>query len=222
LISTSDDNGDLLVDFFYKKDTDVPFNKSGCLNMEPTFFQTKNQFRKWFEANHLKEKELLVGFYKVGSGKPSITWPESVDEALCFGWIDGIRKSLDDESYTIRFTPRKPGSIWSAINIKKVEMLSELGLMHPAGIAAFQKRSASKSAIYAYEKIPVPLDKQFEKRFKANKKAWTFFNALAPSYKRSAINWVMSAKQEATRLKRMNTLIKDSEEGLKIKPLRYP
>src|SRR5687768_6389102 len=123
--------------------------------MNPVFFPDKTAFRKWLEAHHITEKELLVGFYKVGSGKPSITWPESVDEALCFGWIDGIRKSLNEDSYTIRFTPRKPGSIWSAINIKKVEALSKAGLMYPEGMAAFAKRSEQKSAIYSYEKQPV-------------------------------------------------------------------
>jgi uncharacterized protein YdeI (YjbR/CyaY-like superfamily) len=190
--------------------------------MKPVFFPDKAAFRKWLEAHHETEKELLVGFYKVGSGKPSITWSESVDEALCFGWIDGVRKSMDEESYTIRFTPRKPGSIWSAVNIKKVETLSAAGLMYPAGMAAFAKRSEQKSAIYSYEKAPVKLDAPFEKAFKARKKAWKFFQSLAPSYQRTAINWVMSAKQEATRSKRMQALIDDSEQGLKIKPLRYP
>jgi uncharacterized protein YdeI (YjbR/CyaY-like superfamily) len=190
--------------------------------MDPVFFPDKAAFRKWLEAHHQTEKELLVGFYKVASGKPSITWPESVDEALCFGWIDGIRKSINEDSYTIRFTPRKAGSIWSAINIKKVEELSKAGKMYPAGLAAFAKRSEQKSAIYSYEKAPVKLDTKFEKGFKANKKAWKFFHSLPPSYQRTAINWVMSAKQEATRLKRMQALIDDSEQGLKIKPLRYP
>ena len=190
--------------------------------LNPTYFATPLAFRKWLQENHEHEKALLVGFYKVGSGKPSMTWPESVDEAICFGWIDGIRRSVDEERYCIRFTPRKAGSIWSAINIKKVETLTKLGLMQPAGIAAYAKRSENKSAIYAYEKAPVELDKAFEKRFKANKKAWNFFKSLPPSYQRTAIHWVMSAKQVATRLKRMQDLISDSEEGLKIKPLRYP
>ena len=190
--------------------------------LKPTYFATPSDFRKWLQDHHEHEKELLVGFYKVGSGKPSMTWPESVDEAICFGWIDGIRRSIDENRYCIRFTPRKAGSIWSAVNIKKVESLSKLGLMQPAGLAAYSKRSESKSAIYAYEKAPVALANNFQTRFKANKKAWIFFISLPPSYQRTAINWVMSAKQELTRLKRMEALISDSEEGLKIKPLRYP
>jgi uncharacterized protein YdeI (YjbR/CyaY-like superfamily) len=189
--------------------------------MKPVFFPDKAAFRKWLQTHHETEKELLVGFYKVGSGKPSISWPDSVDEALCFGWIDGIRKSIDEYSYTIRFTPRKPGSIWSAVNIKKVEALLKGGLMYPAGIAAFARRSEQKSAIYSYEKAPVKLDAQFEKAFKANKEAWKFFQSLPPYYQRTAINWVMTAKQDATRLKRMQALIDDSEHGVKIKPLRY-
>jgi uncharacterized protein YdeI (YjbR/CyaY-like superfamily) len=189
--------------------------------MEPRFFASGKDFRKWLQANHEKEKELLVGFYKVGSGKPSMSWSESVDEALCFGWIDGVRRSLGEESYCIRFTPRKPGSIWSAVNIKKMEMLAKLGQLHPAGTAAFSKRVQNKSAIYAYEKAPVVLDKNFEKKFKSNKKAWAFFQSQAPSYQRTAIHWVMSAKQEATRLNRFQTLVEDSEQCLKAKPYRF-
>ena len=151
-----------------------------------------------------------------------MTWPQSVDEALCFGWIDGIRRSINEESYCIRFTPRKAGSTWSAVNIKKMELLTKAGLMRPAGLVAFAKRSAEKSAIYSYEKQPVKLDSNFEKQFKSNKKAWKYFHSLPPSYQRTAINWVMSAKQEATRIKRMQTLIEDSELQQKIKPLRYP
>ena len=190
--------------------------------LNPIYFATPLAFRKWLQEHHEHAKALLVGFYKVGSGKPSMTWPESVDEAICFGWIDGIRRSIDEERYCIRFTPRKSGSIWSAVNIKKVETLTKLGLMQPAGIAAYAKRSENKSAIYAYEKAPVELEKAFENRFKANTKAWSFFKSLPPSYQRTAIHWVMNAKQVATRLKRMQDLISDSEEGLKIKPLRYP
>jgi uncharacterized protein YdeI (YjbR/CyaY-like superfamily) len=189
--------------------------------MAPTFFAKQSDFRKWFEKNHLKEKELLVGFYKTGSGKPSITWPQSVDEALCFGWIDGIRRSIDDESYSIRFTPRKPKSIWSAINIKKVEDLTEKGLMKPAGIAAFEKREEHRSKIYSYEKAKSPLSPEYEKKLKSNKKAWTFFKSLAPSIQNVSIHWIMSAKQEKTKLSRLERLIKDSESGSKIKPLNY-
>lgn len=189
--------------------------------MKPIFFKKQSDFRKWLEKNYLKEKELLVGFYKVGSGKPSITWPQSVEEALCFGWIDGIRKSIDDESYTIRFTPRKPKSIWSTVNIKKVAELKEKGLMKPEGLAVFEKREEKRSAIYSYEKKPEKLSDEFEKKLKANKKAYTFFLSLPPSIQRTSIHWVMSAKQEKTRLSRMETLIRDSEAGKKIKPLSY-
>ncbi|XZF14781.1 YdeI/OmpD-associated family protein [Chitinophagaceae bacterium MMS25-I14] len=189
--------------------------------MKPTFFPTPADFRKWLQANHKKETELLVGFYKKGCGKPSISWPESVDEALCFGWIDGVRKGVDEETYTIRFTPRKAGSIWSAINMKKMEELTAKGLMQPAGLEAYSKRKEHKSAIYSYEKAPEELTPDFLKQFKANKKAWKYFTGMAPSYQRTAIHWVMTAKQEATRIKRMNTLIEDSEAERKIKPLSY-
>ena len=152
--------------------------------MKPTFFPTPADFRRWLEQHHERESELLVGFYKKGSGKPSITWPESVDEALSFGWIDGVRKRIDDESYTIRFTPRKRGSNWSAINIRRVAELEKLGLMTEAGRAAFALRSEAKSAIYAYENAPRELPPEYEKRFKANRKAWEFWSNQAPWYRR--------------------------------------
>lgn len=191
------------------------------LEVQPTFFATQSDFRKWLEKNHSKATELFVGFYKVGSGKPSMTWSQSVDHAICFGWIDGVRKSIDKYSYFIRFTPRKPTSIWSAINIKKVEDLTKQGLMQPAGLASFKLRKEHKSKIYAYEKEAVKLSDHFEKKFKANKKAWKFFQSLPPSYHRSAIHWVMSAKQETTSIKRLDELITDSEAGQKIKRLSY-
>ena len=144
--------------------------------MNPTFFSTPSEFRKWLSKNHKKETELLVGFYKVNSGKSSMSWPQSVDEVLCFGWIDAVRKSIDDKSYTIRFTRRKPASIWSAVNIKKTAALIKKGLVEPEGLAAFKKRKEHKSKIYSYEKAPVKLDERFETKFKALKKAWTFFN----------------------------------------------
>ena len=188
---------------------------------KPTFFRTQASFRKWLEKNHDKAKELLVGFYKVNSGKQSMTWSESVDEAICFGWIDGLRRSINQESYSIRFTPRRPGSIWSAINIKKVDDLSKKGLMFPSGLVAFEKREEKKSAIYSYEKAPENLSDDFSKKFKSNKKAWKFFESMAPSYQLTAIHWVMNAKQEGTKLKRLDELIKDSEAGRKIKSLNY-
>src|SRR6186997_2675558 len=179
----------------------------------PTFFSKQSEFRKWLQKNHTKETELLVGFYKVGSGKSSMTWSQSVDEALCFGWIDGVRTSIDKKSYQIRFTQRKPTSIWSAINIKKVEELTKQGLMQPAGLASFEKRVESRSKIYSYEKDEAELTQSFKKQFKANKKAWNYFQALAPSYKKVSTHWVMRAKQEATRLKRLKELIADSAIG---------
>ena len=188
--------------------------------MKPVFFPKQSDLRKWFEKNYEKEKELLVGFYKKDSGKPSITWPESVDEALCFGWIDGIRRSIDNISYTIRFTPRNPKSIWSAINVKKVENLTKLGLMKPTGIAAFKKLDQNKSKIYSFEQRVIKFDKKYENIYKRNKKAWKFFSEQAPSYKKTATYWVMNAKQEKTRLRRLNILINDSANRQRIAPLR--
>jgi uncharacterized protein YdeI (YjbR/CyaY-like superfamily) len=181
--------------------------------MKPTFFAKQSDFRKWLEKNHKKETELLVGFYKVGSGKQSMTWTQSVDEALCFGWIDGVRKSIDDDSYQIRFTQRKPTSIWSAINIKKVEMLTKQGLMKPAGLASFANRKENKSKIYSYENEELKFPPEFEKQFKSNKNAWNYFQSLAPSYRKVSTHWVMRAKQETTKLKRLNELIADSQAG---------
>jgi uncharacterized protein YdeI (YjbR/CyaY-like superfamily) len=178
--------------------------------VKPIFFETPAELRRWLERNHDKAAELLVGFYKKDSGRRSITWPESVDEALCFGWIDGVRKRIDDVSYTIRFTPRKRGSNWSAVNIRRVGELTKLGLMQPAGLKAFEARTAEKSAIYAYENAPKELPAAEEKKFRANRKAWTYFNAQAPSYRRVAIYWVMSAKREETRARRLALLIDDS------------
>ncbi|GAA5098571.1 YdeI/OmpD-associated family protein [Chryseobacterium ginsengisoli] len=184
--------------------------------MTATFFPNQEDFRKWLEENHKIEKELLVGFYKVGTKKPSITWSESVDQALCFGWIDGVRKSIDEESYSIRFTPRKPTSIWSAINIKKMEDLTKAGLMTEAGQKAFALRKPERSAIYSHEKELATLYPDYEKQFKANKKAWEFFNNQAPSYKKVMLHWITSAKQEKTRLSRLEKTIEESESGKRI------
>ena len=179
----------------------------------PTFFAKQSDFRKWLQKNHKKETELLVGFYKVDSGKPSMTWSQSVDEALCFGWIDGVRKSIDKDSYQIRFTQRKPTSIWSANNIRKIESLTKQKLMQPAGLASFEKRVESKSKMYSYEKEEEELTPNFKKQFKANKKAWDYFQSLAPSYRKVSTHWVMSAKQGPTQIKRLNQLISDSAAG---------
>ena len=188
--------------------------------IKPKFFAQQSDFREWLERNHNAAQELWVGYYKKATGIPSITWPESVDEALCFGWIDGIRKSIDEKSYMIRFTPRNPRSNWSAVNIKRVEELTALGLMKTSGIAAFQKRLEKKSAQYSYERKDVKLDAEYEAELKANKKAWEFFQSLPPSAKKPSILWVMSAKREETRLRRLESLIKSSEEGQRIAPLR--
>jgi uncharacterized protein YdeI (YjbR/CyaY-like superfamily) len=191
--------------------------------MKPLFFSTPAFFRDWLEKHHNKQQEVLVGFHKKGSGKPSITWPESVDAALCFGWIDGVRKSLGDDSYTIRFTPRKPRSTWSAVNIKRVAELKKMGLMHPAGLKAFEKRADDKSAIYSYEqRKKASLGEEYEKQFRVRKKAWDFFQAQPAWYRRTASWWVISAKKEETRLKRLTTLIEDSERGRTIAPLTRP
>jgi uncharacterized protein YdeI (YjbR/CyaY-like superfamily) len=179
--------------------------------MEAIFFKIQEEFRQWLKENHHTEKELLVGFYKVGTKKPSMTWSESVDQALCFGWIDGVRKSIDEESYSIRFTPRKPTSIWSAVNIKKMEELTKAGLMTVAGQKAFELRKEEKSAIYSHEKGLATLDPEMEKQFKANPKAWDFFGKQAPSYRKVILHWIMSAKQEKTRLSRLEKTIKESE-----------
>ncbi|HRN25866.1 MAG: YdeI/OmpD-associated family protein [Ignavibacteriaceae bacterium] len=191
------------------------------VNNQIVFFPTQKDLRKWFEKNHKKEKELFAGYYKVSSGKPSITWSQSVDEAICFGWIDGIRRGVDDESYCIRFTPRNPKSNWSAINIKKVEELTKLGLMKPEGLTAFSFRKDEKSEIYSYENPAIEFDKSFLRKFKSNKKAWEYFQSSAPSYKKITTRWVMSAKQEPTRLKRLEELITDSAAGKKIKAMNY-
>ncbi|MEZ5344551.1 MAG: YdeI/OmpD-associated family protein [Pyrinomonadaceae bacterium] len=184
--------------------------------MKPVFFSSQDRFRKWLEKNHEREPELLVGFYKVATGKPSMTWSESVDQALCFGWIDGIRRKIDEESYSIRFTPRNPKSIWSAVNIAKVAELTKLGLMKPAGIAAFEKRDEKKSRIYSYERKNPKFSSEILKEFKANKNAWKFFCDQPPSYRKTITFWVMSAKQDATRKRRLLKLIEACEEGKRL------
>lgn len=191
--------------------------------MEPTFFATPAKFRAWLEKHHDTHQELVVGLYKKGSGKPSITWPEAVDQALCFGWIDSVRRSLDDERYTNRFTPRKPRSNWSAVNIERAKELIDLGLMHPAGQKAFDARTDVRSAIYSYEqRHAAKLDEAYERRFRRNKKAWEYFQAKAPSYRTSAVYWVMSAKKEETRERRLAALIEDSAHGRTVPPLTPP
>ncbi|MBA4311799.1 MAG: bacteriocin-protection protein [Chlorobiaceae bacterium] len=180
--------------------------------MKPIFFSNQSEFRKWLDKNHKKETELLVGYYKVGSGKPSMNWSQSVDQALCFGWIDGIRRSIDKESYCIRFTPRKFSSNWSAINIQKVKTLIKQRLMQQAGIEAFNNRKEEKSKIYSFESSAKKFTDNFESRFKSNKKAWDFFKVQAPSYQKMVIHWIMSAKQELTQLSRLKKTITESKK----------
>ena len=185
--------------------------------MNPKFFKTPSAFRKWLEAHHASSKELWVGFYKKGSGKPSIDWPESVDEALCFGWIDGIRKSIDEESYMIRFTPRKPSSVWSAVNIRNVEKLVRENRMRPAGLKAFAARKENRSGIYSYEQRSPELVEPYLGKLKRNKEAWKFFQTQPPSYRKVMNWWVVSAKQEETRLKRLDKLIEESAQGRRMR-----
>lgn len=189
--------------------------------MEPKFFTKPNEFRKWLEKYHGKKNELLVGYYKKDTGRPSITWPESVDQALCFGWIDGIRKSLGAESYTIRFTPRKLKSHWSAVNLKRFAQLKKLGLIYPSGQQAFERMDSKNAKKASFEQGDIQLGKAEEAMIKANKKAWSFFQKLAPSYKKPSIWWVISAKKEETRWKRLDILIKSSEAEEKIPMLNY-
>jgi uncharacterized protein YdeI (YjbR/CyaY-like superfamily) len=188
--------------------------------MKVVFFPTPGGFQSWLEESHRHCEELWVGFNKKSSGKPSITYPEAVDQGLCFGWIDGVRKKVNDDAYTVRFTPRKPKSQWSAVNIKKVEKLSAAGRMRPAGIQAFEG-AGDQSRKYSYEqRKDSSFYKHDERRFRANRKAWDFFQAQPPWYRRTATFWVVSAKQEETRQRRLATLIADSERGQPIKPLR--
>ncbi len=191
--------------------------------MKPRFFATPSAFRTWLEAHHDRARELLVGFHKRASGRPSITWPESVDQALCFGWIDGVRKSIDEVSYTIRFTPRGRRSAWSAINVKRATELERLGLMHPAGLDVFYARAPERSGIYAYEqRNSAKLGAAYERQLRASKKAWEYFRSQPAWYQRTATWWVVSARKEETRLRRLARLIEDSAHGRAIAPLTRP
>jgi uncharacterized protein YdeI (YjbR/CyaY-like superfamily) len=189
---------------------------------EPTYFETPADLREWLARNHESAAELWVGFHRKASGLPSITWPEAVDEALCVGWIDGVRKSVDDTSYKIRFTPRKPTSNWSSVNIGRVAELTREGRMRPAGLAAFERRSAKRSGIYAYEqRKSARLEPAQERVFKANRAAWAFFQSQPAGYRQTATWWVVSAKREATKEKRLATLIDDSANERRLARLVY-
>jgi uncharacterized protein YdeI (YjbR/CyaY-like superfamily) len=191
--------------------------------MEPTFFATPADFRAWLERHHESHSELIVGFHKRGTGRPSITWPEAVDHALCFGWIDGVRRRIDDTSYSIRFTPRKTRSTWSAVNIKRMKELVEEGLVAPAGLAAFERRTDDRSAIYSYDqRKSAKLEPDQERRLRADERASAFFEAQPPSYRRAAIHWVTSAKRPETRERRLVQLIEYSAAGRTVPPLTRP
>ena len=189
---------------------------------KPKFFRSQAAFRRWLAKHHSEIREFWVGFYRKESGKGGITYPEALDEALCFGWIDGLRKAVDDASYTIRFTPRKADSIWSAVNTRRVEELIKLGRMQKPGLAAFETRDLRKSQQYSYERNNCRLKAAHEKQFKANPEAWEFFRAQAPWYQRTTTWWIVSAKRQETRLKRLATLIADSEKGRRIGLVDYP
>jgi uncharacterized protein YdeI (YjbR/CyaY-like superfamily) len=191
--------------------------------MEPTFFANPGDFRAWLERHHASAGELLVGFHKRGSGRPSMTWTESVDQALCFGWIDGVRRRIDDTSYSIRFTPRKPRSTWSAVNVKRMKELIEQGLVAPAGLAAFERRSDDRTAIYSHEqRRDAKLEPDQQRRLEADERARAYFESRPPSYRRAAIHWVTSAKKPETRERRLSQLIECSAAGRPVPPLRWP
>jgi uncharacterized protein YdeI (YjbR/CyaY-like superfamily) len=192
-----------------------------AVGQEVVFFTTPARLRAWLEKHHATKAELWVGFHKKASGKPSITWPEAVDEATCFGWIDGVRRSVDETSYANRFTPRKPTSTWSARNTRRAKELIKEGRMRPAGLAAFERRTPDRSGTYSYEQRgEARFSPDQARRFRANRAAWTYFQSRAEGYRRTATWWVVSAKREETRQRRLQTLIEDSAQGRSIGPLR--
>jgi uncharacterized protein YdeI (YjbR/CyaY-like superfamily) len=188
---------------------------------EPIFFTSPEEFYDWLEEHHEMESEVYVGFYKTHTGKRGMSWSEAVDQALCFGWIDTRANSIDEDRYMQRFTPRKPGSNWSKINVEKVAKLKEAGLMRPAGLAAFERRSEDRTGVYSFERGgEAALPPEYEERLRANPAAAEYFAARPPWYRRTATHWVISAKREETRMRRLAQLIEDSAAGLDIKPLR--
>jgi uncharacterized protein YdeI (YjbR/CyaY-like superfamily) len=187
--------------------------------MRPRYFETPEDLRAWLEEHHEMAEELWVGLYKKSSGRPSVTWPEVVDEALCFGWIDGVRKSIDAQRYANRLTPRRPTSSWSAVNVKRFGQLKRQGRIRPAGQRAYDLRTKAKTGVYSYEqRHQVVLDPAFEQRFRAKKKAWAWFQEQAPSYRTTAVYWVMTAKRPETRERRLERLIEDSAAGRRVPP----
>ena len=186
------------------------------------FFATSDELRDWFDTNHETADELWLGYYRKSTGRPSVDWPQAVDEALCVGWIDGVRYRLDDKAHAQRFTPRRKGSTWSAINVGKVAALTAEGRMRPAGIAAFQARTPERTAIYSYERETAAFSDEDAERFRANEAAWTDWERRPASYRKAATHWVTSAKQQATRERRLANLIEDSAAGRKPKALTPP
>lgn len=184
---------------------------------KPRFFATPKKFREWLAANHETAVELVVRYHRKESGKASMTWPESVDEALCFGWIDGIRRTIDETSYSIRFTPRRKGSVWSAVNVGRIKVLTEEGRMHARGLAAFAVVEEGKAKIYSYENRAAELDEAGQKLFRKNAKAWSFFEKQPPSYRKVISWWVTSAKKEETRISRLERLIAASADGKRLR-----
>jgi uncharacterized protein YdeI (YjbR/CyaY-like superfamily) len=185
------------------------------------YFATADELRDWFDANHETADELWLGYYRKSTGRPSVDWSQAVDEALCVGWIDGVRRSLDETTFVQRFTPRRRGSTWSAVNVAKVKALTDAGRIRAAGIAAFEARSAANTAIYSYEQAATAFTAEEEARFRAESSAWTDWEARPPSYRRAVTHWVTSAKQAATRARRLDTLIADSVAGRKVGPMRW-
>ncbi len=188
---------------------------------DATFFATQAEFHDWLQEHAASATELVLGFHKKASGNGGITYAQALDEALCFGWIDGLRKGRDDATFTIRFTPRKPRSIWSAVNIKRAEELTALGRMRPTGLAAFAARDETRSRIYSYEQPPADLDEAALQVFRADEQAWSYFQKQAPSYRRTAAHWVLSAKKAETRHSRLATLIADCAAGRRLAHLSY-
>jgi uncharacterized protein YdeI (YjbR/CyaY-like superfamily) len=188
--------------------------------VKPIYFSSPQHFYDWLEENHETADEVYVGFYKQHTGKRAMSWSEAVDQALCWGWIDTRSNRIDEDRYMQRFTPRKPGSNWSKINVEKVAKLKEAGLMRPAGLAAFEQRTEDKTGVYSFERDNVALPAEYEEQLRANAAAAEYFDARPPWYRRTAAHWVTSAKREETRLRRLAQLIEDSAAGLDVKPLR--
>ena len=190
--------------------------------VDPVYFGSPEELRSWFERHHDSTDELWVGFWRAGSGRAGLSWPQAVDEALCFGWIDSIRRRVDEQRYANRFTPRRPRSNWSAINIARVEELMAQGRMRRAGLAAYERRAPERTGVYSYENRPADLEPPYSDQMRENAAAWEFFQSQPPSYRRTATWWVVSAKKEETRQRRLATLIEDSAQGRRIAPVRRP